>query len=330
MNRRQWLAAATATATASATATAAATATASPIRADDDEQPRPAPAPDAPPARRRPNPVGVSTYSFWQFRGSRLPVERCLEIAADMGFDGVEILLVQMTDTSHSALMAVKRRALALGMPLIGLSTHQGFVSPDPEERAENVKLTLRQIDVAADLGIPTMRVNTGRWRTIPNFDDFMANNGVEPPLEGHTDDEAFKWVEDAFQQLLPAAERRGVVLGLENHWGLGRTAAGVLRIVEAIDSPWLQTTLDTGNFLENSLEQIAAMANAKTPVALVQAKTYIGGGRWYALDIDYARVAEILRNADYRGWISLEFEGNADAATAVPESLAMLRSHFK
>ena len=79
-------------------------------------------------------------------------------------------------------------------------------------------------------------------------------------------------------------------MLGLENHWGLGRTAAGVLRIVEAINSPWLQMTLDTGNFLEDSYAQMERMASSQVPLALVQAKTYFGGGRWYALDLDYGR----------------------------------------
>jgi sugar phosphate isomerase/epimerase len=119
------------------------------------------------------------------------------------------------------------------------------------------------------------------------------------------------------------------VVLGLENHWGLGRTADGVLRIVEAIKSPWLKMTLDTGNFLENSYEQMEKMAASPVGVELVQAKTYFGGGRWYALDLDYARIAKILRDHDYRGWISLEFEGNEDALTGVPKSLEMLRKHF-
>ena len=119
------------------------------------------------------------------------------------------------------------------------------------------------------------------------------------------------------------------MVLGLENHWGLGRTAEGVLRIVEAIKSPWLQMTLDTGNFLEDSYSQMEAMASSNVPIALVQAKTYFGGGRWYSLEIDYDRVATILAARNYRGWISLEFEGNEDAETGVPKSLAVLRKVF-
>jgi sugar phosphate isomerase/epimerase len=274
-------------------------------------------------------PIGVSTYSFWQFRGERLGIAACIDKAAAMGFDGVEILHVQMRDESNGALQNLKRQAHTLGLALMGFSTHQSFISPDPEQRQSNVQRTLDQIAVAYKLGIPTMRINTGRWGTTRSFDKLMAQKGIEPTLPGHTDEEAFGWVQAAIEKLLPRAEECGVVLGLENHWGLGRTAAGVLRIVEAIHSPWLQMTLDTGNFLEQSYEQMEAMASSSVPIALVQAKTYYGGGRWYALDLDYGRIATILRKHGYQGWISLEFEGNEDAATGVPKSLALLREHF-
>jgi sugar phosphate isomerase/epimerase len=282
-----------------------------------------------PPAARRRRPIGVSTYSFWQFRGERLDVGTCIDKAAAMGFDGVEILHVQMADESNKTVQALKRRAHAQGLALMGFSTHQGFVYPDLDLRRTNIQKTLYQIDLAARLGIPTMRINTGRWGTTRSFDALMANKGIEPALEGHTEEQAFGWVIGAIEKLLPRAEECGVVLGLENHWGLGRTARGVLRIVEAINSPWLQTTLDTGNFLEDSYEQMELMAGSKVPIALVQAKTYDGGGRWYALDLDYPRVAKILDAHHYQGWISLEFEGNEDAETAVPKSLARLRAAF-
>jgi L-ribulose-5-phosphate 3-epimerase len=290
-----------------------------------------APGQDGPtPSRaRRRHSIGVSTYSFWQFRGQRMGMAACIEKAAAMGFDGVEILHVQMEDESPSAVNKIKRQAHSLGMALMGFSTHQGFVYPDADLRRTNVQKTMYQIELAASLGIPTMRINTGRWGTIKSFDDFMAKKGIEPALEGHTEDEAFGWAIAAIEKLLPRAEACGVVLGLENHWGLGRTAEGVLRIVEAIKSPWLQMTLDTGNFLEDSYAQMEKMASSPVPIALVQAKTYYGGGRWYALDLDYARIARILDDHNYRGWISLEFEGNDEAESAVPRSLAMLREHF-
>src|SRR5690606_39594037 len=49
-------------------------------------------------ANLRPNPIGVSTYSFWRFDGPKdnYPIADCIERAAEMGFDGVEILHIQM------------------------------------------------------------------------------------------------------------------------------------------------------------------------------------------------------------------------------------------
>jgi sugar phosphate isomerase/epimerase len=278
---------------------------------------------------KRGHSIGVSTYSFWQFRGERLGMAACIEKAAAMGFDGVELLHVQMEDESPSAVNKIKRQAHSLGLALMGFSTHQGFVYPDADLRKTNVQKTMYQIELAASLGIPTMRINTGRWGTVKSFDAFMAQKGIEPPIEGHTEEEAFGWAISSIEKLLPTAESCGVVLGLENHWGLGRTAGGVLRIVEAIKSPWLQMTLDTGNFLENSYSQMEQMASSTVPIALVQAKTYYGGGRWYKLDLDYAKIAKILNDHHYKGWISLEFEGNDEAEVAVPKSLAMLREHF-
>lgn len=276
------------------------------------------------PSRRA---IGISSYSFWRFRNDDFrPLTTCLDHASELGFDGLEILQRQLTDTSPAALNAIKRHAFSLGLDLMGYSTHQGFVSPDAEKRARNINHTTDCLEQAYQLGIPTMRVNTGTWGTSKSFDDLMANKGIEPPLEGHTEEQGFGWVIDAYAKLAVEAEKRGVVMGLENHWGLGRTAAGVIRVIEAVASPWLRATLDTGNFLDDKYAQMEALA---PHCALVQAKTYFGGGTWYTLDIDYARVAEILATAGYNGYISLEFEGKEDILPGIGQSLAELRKHF-
>lgn len=274
------------------------------------------------------NPIGVSTYSFWQFNGPKedSSISKCIDQAAAMGFDGLEILLVQMTSEEDSHLMQLKKKAFHAGLDLMGFSTHQGFVSPDPAIRQENIDKTIHQIELAYKLGIPTMRINTGRWGTSKDFDELMANRGIEPALEGYTDEDGFKWVIDAIGVCVKKAAECGVVLGLENHWGLGRTAAGVKRIVDAIDSPWLMVTLDTGNFLEEPYEQLEVLA---PQTILMQAKTYYGEGKWYTLDLDYARIGQIMRDVGYKGYISLEFEGQDDPSTAVPKSLELLRESF-
>lgn len=283
--------------------------------------------PDGGPPKRRPNPIAVSTYSYWRYRaGRRIPVEDCIDLAAAAGFDAVELLHVQMRKEDNAYLQDLKKRALVNGLDLCCLSTHQDFVSPKKEDRRKNVERTIHCIELAAALGIPLIRVNTGRWGTSRDFNHLMENRGIEPPLEGYTDEDAYPWVIASLQRCLPVAEKRGVILGLENHWGLARTPAGLLRIVKAVDSPWLQVIADTGNFLEDPYDKLAMIAPR---TVYIQAKTYYGGGTWYTLDLDYDRIAAIFRNRDFRGYVSLEFEGKEDAATAIPRSLALLRKAF-
>ncbi len=320
MHRRRFLAAT------GALAAAAATTHPDPATGQTPDAPAAPPPPAPPPAPRR-QPIGISTYSFWGFRRDEFqPIETCLDHAARFGFDGLEILQRQLTATDNATLQKIKRHAFLLGMPLMGFSTHQGFLSPDPEKRRQNYDLTLDCLEQAYQLGIPTMRVNSGRWDTSKSFDELMANRGEEPPLPGYTEEDAYPWVIEAYTKLAVEAGKRGVVMGLENHWGLGRTPEGVKRVVDAVNSPWLRVTLDTGNFLERPYEKLAMLA---PDTVLLQAKTYFGGGVWYTLDLDYPRIAKILRDAGFHGWVSLEFEGNDDPLTAIPRSLTLLRDAF-
>jgi hypothetical protein len=108
--------------------------------------------------------------------------------------------------------------ALTLDRP-DGRLDAQGFIFRDETHRRDNVQKTLDQIDLATRLGIPTMRINTGRSNTIKSFDELMDKKGIEPPLNGVGEDEAFGWVIGSIEKLLPRAEEASVVLGLENHW---------------------------------------------------------------------------------------------------------------
>ena len=278
----------------------------------------------------RRQPIAVSTYSFWRFRDdSKVAIETCIDLAAEIGFDAVEILHIQMDEAlrdDNGYLQRLKRRAWSNGLDLCGMSTHQGFVSADKAVRQRNVDHTIRCIETAYALGIPTIRVNTGRWGTIKSFDKLMENRGIEPTPEGRTDDEAMQWVFECLRACLPAAQRCGVVLALENHWGLSRTAETLVKIVQQIDSPWLRALMDTGNFLEDPYDDLETVAPW---TAYVQAKTYFGGGTWYTLDLDYRRIASILRDHGFRGYVSLEFEGKEDYRTAIPKSLQLLREAF-
>src|SRR5215208_6460480 len=110
----------------------------------------------------------------------------------------------------------LKQAAFRGGLAMPMLSIHQDFVSPDPKERQTAIDHTRRCIELAARLGIPAVRLNSGRWKTIQSFDDLMKVKGEEPPLEGYTLQDAFGWCIESIRGCLPDAERHGVVLALE------------------------------------------------------------------------------------------------------------------
>ncbi len=282
---------------------------------------------EKPAPKTRANRIGVSTYSFWQFKHKELQdLDKCIDLAGEMGFDGVEILHRQMTDESNATLQKIKKRAFLNGLDLMGFSTHQGFLFADKAERQKNIDHTIKCIELAYNLGIPTLRVNTGTWKTSKDFDELMKNKGIEPIPKGITEEDGFKWATEGLTACLKTAEKCGVLLGLENHWGLGRTPEGVLRCVKDVNSPWLQVTLDTGNFFDDPYDKLEMLA---PKAVLVQAKTYYGGGLWYSVDLDYPRIAKMLRKHNYNGYISLEFEGKDDPLKGIPKSLEVLRKAF-
>jgi sugar phosphate isomerase/epimerase len=283
--------------------------------------------------RKRPK-FGISTYSYWHFEEKKFPVETVIERAAEFGVEGVDVLHRQMEINERNPLDAagraycrkLKRLAFRNGVDLICLSTHQNFLSPDPKARQANVDHTLRCLEVADALGAASIRVNGGRWNTVPDFDEFMKKRGLEPPLAGQTEDEAFEWVIDGLGKCVKRAEELGIVLALENHWGLSGTPEGLLRLLAPFQSPFIGALMDTGNFLEDPYDKLKQIAPR---TVFVQAKTYYGGGLWYTLNLDYQRIAQILADAGYSGYISLEMEGKENADTAVPKSLAVLRKAF-
>jgi sugar phosphate isomerase/epimerase len=270
--------------------------------------------------------LALATYSYWHFRPPKVPIETVIDKAAALGFEGVDVLHRQMDGEDRAYVQGLKRRAFVNGVSLVSLSIHQDFVDPDAAARKKDVDHTIRCMQLAHDMGIPCLRLNTGRWNTIQSFDDLMKNRGIEPVLPGHTEDEGFKWCIDSIEQLLPKAAELGVLLALENHWGLARTPEGLLRILDAVKSPWLGALMDTGNFLEDPYPKLEMIAPR---TVFVQAKTYYGGGEWYTLDLDYPRIAGILAKAGFHGWVALEFEGKENPDTAVPRSLDLLRKAF-
>ena len=136
--------------------------------------------------------LAVSSYSFWHFADVKYPIEDVITKAGELGI-AVEVLHRQMESEDKAYLNKLKRHAFLCGVDLCTLSIHQGFVYPDKETLKKNIEHTKHCIELAYEMGIPSIRLNSGRWNTIKDFDELMAARGVEPPIPGYTLDIASK-----------------------------------------------------------------------------------------------------------------------------------------
>ena len=127
--------------------------------------------------------LGICSYCYWHLDGPKFPIASVMDKAAALGVAGVDILHRQMElpereplTTEHRAyLRQLKRHAFHSGVAPVCLSTHQTFLSPDPAVITANVEHTQKCIEICYELGIPSMRINTGRWGTIDDFDELYA-----------------------------------------------------------------------------------------------------------------------------------------------------------
>lgn len=278
--------------------------------------------------------IGSSSYSFKRFDYGRqeevkTTLGEIIPLAHSYGLDGLELLAVQFDSESDEYIARLKRLAVENSIDIYALSVHNNFVNPDEEKRRSEVDKVKKWISVASKLGAPTMRLFGGRWGTIESFIELMARDGKEPPLPGYSYEKGIEWNIECLKECVEMAKEYGIVLTIENHWGLTYSAEGVLDIIKGVNSDWLKVCLDCGNFRENTYEQIERLIPY---TALVHAKTYWGGGIFYdfGLNPDYVKIVRMLKQAGYKGYLSIEFEGKSNSIEGILASIQLLHQAIK
>lgn len=208
-------------------------------------------------------------------------------------------------DPTNEFLLKLKRHAFLRGIDLSGTSVGNSFTLPPGEKRAEQIAYTKNWIDHAALMGIPHIRV--------------FAGNHERQPFEV-----AKKNCIAALEECCAYAGERGVILGIENHGGIVAEPDALLDIIKSVQSPWIGINLDTANFhTDDPYRDLARCA----PYAVnVQLKTEIQAkGAKQKQPANLSRLIKILREANYQGYLVLEYEAAEDPYTAVPRVLKEL-----
>lgn len=261
--------------------------------------------------------LSLAAYSFSRYlptRGTpeqiaaaKMRLEDFVDYCAELNLDGTELTAYYFPkEVTDDYLISLKERTFRLGLDVSGTAIGNDFCLPEGPKRDEHLKMCRDWIDYSATLGAPVIRIFAGQ---VPKGDSEAA--ALERCIAG-------------INESLDYAAKKGVFLALENHGGITATSDQLLKIVEGVkSSPWFGVNFDGGNFRTADpyaeLERIAPY----TINAQVKASVAPNGKPEEA---DLKRVINILKKANYRGYIVLEYEEKAEPKETIPGLIQKIR----
>jgi sugar phosphate isomerase/epimerase len=206
-----------------------------------------------------------------------------------------------------------KRSAFLHGIDVSGTGVRNDFASPDKQKRAADVQHVKEWVEVAARMGAPVLRVFAG------------------PEPAGHPWDEVAGWMVEELKKCVEFGEKYGVLIGIQNHGDMLKTADQVLKIVKMVDSEWFGVIVDTGYFL--TPDPYLDIAKVIPHAVNWQIKEKVAGKDSQART-DMKRLVQIIRASNYRGYLPIETlapRGEAyEPRARVKQLLAELREALK
>ncbi|MFC1563627.1 sugar phosphate isomerase/epimerase family protein [candidate division KSB1 bacterium] len=178
----------------------------------------------------------------------------------------------------------------------------RNIADPADEARREGIRAAKLWLDASKQIGVKSMRVNTGGPRIIPQSEiqgGYPQNNEIVPYI---------KRCIDSFSEMAEYGEKVGVKVTIENHWGLAAHPMNIRIILNEVNSPYCEASPDFCNWEHEYMLYHGLEALVPYATSMIHAK------RWTRYpDVDIPRCVGILKDADYRGYISLEYEAGGD-----------------
>ncbi len=257
--------------------------------------------------------ISLAAYSLRKYlqpaggQAAEMDLFEFVDFCHEHGLSGAELTSYYFPDNVDDAyLLKLKRHCHLRGVSISGGAIRNDFTQVDPLAVARDLAHTRQWIGHYAKLGAPAIRIFAGQ------------------PIAGEETSRTLARCAQICQLACHDAAAQGVMLALENHGGVTARAEGLLEIVRQVQSPAFGVNFDSGNFNAGDdpyreLEMIAPYAvNAQ-----VKVEVRVGG---VAQPTDLERVLQILRQANYSGWVALEYEAKQDPLEVIPSYLKQLK----
>jgi sugar phosphate isomerase/epimerase len=228
-----------------------------------------------------------------------------IALAKALGFDGVQVSIGKGADTLPLSDPALQKTFLdeskRVGLPIESLCLeilHRNYLKSDPLGQ----RWVADSIPIAKAMGV--------RVVLLP----FFGKGALETPTE-------MDFVGDALKEIAPAAQKAGVVLGLEDTI----SAKDNVRIMDRAKSPAVMTYYDVGNSTKagfDVVEEIRWLGGARIcEVHLKDNPHYLGEGK-----IDFKAVVDALADVGFGAWAQLETDCPVSVEADMGRNLKFIR----
>jgi sugar phosphate isomerase/epimerase len=257
------------------------------------------------------NILSCETYSFReQFKKKEIDILSLPAKMKELGIKGISVEGYHLKTLDEAYLDRVKDAAKAKDCLIAGLMTGADFCTPDEKKRAEGVKAKKRQMRAAKYLEAGILRIA-------------LAN----PPLWG-SEDVCIERVIAALRELIPLAKELNVKIAVENHGGITDRADNILKIIKGTDPEWVGACLDFKNWPRG---KIIEESKKLAPYAIhTHAKAHQFSWDGEEMGVDYKTILGLLREANYKGALSIEFEGKGDPFEGVKMTRDLILKYWR
>ncbi len=251
--------------------------------------------------------IGCSSWSFHRTLGAKkITFKEWIELCANhYRLDGVELLASHFESTEPEYLLDIKNLCTDLGLTISCVSAENNFTQESEDAIEREIEHVKAWIDIAGILGAPLVRIFAGSSNQLKN--ELVWNNVVM-----------------AIRECAEYASEDGTMLALENHGGFMDDQ--IIRLIEDVDMENFKVTMDLGNFGKDPNIIYKAMENVVPHTIFVHAKCMSFTDDLKEETLDYERIINMLDDANYNGFLSIEFEGQGEESSEVAKAVAMLR----
>jgi sugar phosphate isomerase/epimerase len=263
--------------------------------------------------------LGLSSYSlFSSLKSKEFDILDVIQWVADQGGEHVEIVPLGFTlDDNPQLVETVRKKAIEVGIEISNYAIGANFITEDKAAYEQEIERVKKQVLIANELGVKLMRHDVA-WRMIG--DNSIENFEKDLPR-----------LVEACQRIADFAADYGITTSIENHGYYVQASDRVQSLLNHVNKPNFKTTLDTGNFLCVDENPLSAIKKNLPYTSMLHIKdfyyrpfyknpgegwsktdggNYIRGSIIGHGDLDIYEILKLIKESEYDGYVSIEFEG--------------------